>query len=203
MNRRNFLKSTGIISLLGFPNLSFAKNKKELKWISFKDEKPKIGQNIISLSVLRWQGLDGEWLDIPRCNMVIGRVEVDNYDWTEFNKRNNKNVKNEEFALKYQATIGINGFYEWRTVLTKQNGCQHRKYIVGDRFSYNTAVKLYQEEEFSKLEWINEGYKVAWDIGEWKSPVSKMNDKNYYWMPIGDKLPEQLPEFPIYKEFPR
>lgn len=200
MDRRNFLKTTGIISILNLSNISFAKNKKKIKWISFKDEKPKMGQNIIALSVSRWKGHNGKWLDIPKCNLTIGKVEIDDKDWTEFNKINNTNVKNAEFALKHQAQIDINGFCEWRTVLTKNNGTEHRRYIIGDRFSYNTAVKLYPEEEFSKLEWINEGYKVAWDIGQWKSPVDKMNDKNYYWMPIGNKLPEKLPEFPKYKK---
>ena len=47
MNRRSFLKRVGVVSLLGFSNISFAKNKKELKWISLLDEQPKVGQKII------------------------------------------------------------------------------------------------------------------------------------------------------------
>ena len=47
MRRRDFLKSVGVVGLLGFSNISFA--KKELKWISFKDKMPKVGQRIIVL----------------------------------------------------------------------------------------------------------------------------------------------------------
>jgi len=50
MNRRSFLKNIGAVSILGFSNISFAKNKKELKWISFLDELPKVGQKLILAS---------------------------------------------------------------------------------------------------------------------------------------------------------
>ena len=45
MNRRNFIKVTGIVSLLGLTNLSFAEN--ELKWISVDNEMSEIGQKIV------------------------------------------------------------------------------------------------------------------------------------------------------------
>ena len=47
MNRRIFLKLTGIITILGIPTL--AQTKKEPQWISFKDKTPKLGQKYIIL----------------------------------------------------------------------------------------------------------------------------------------------------------
>ncbi len=47
MNRRNFIKATGMVSLLGMTNLVFA--EKEQQWIRMNEQMPKVGQKIIML----------------------------------------------------------------------------------------------------------------------------------------------------------
>jgi len=47
MNRRTFIKATGIVSLLGLTNLSFA--EKEQQWIRMNEQMPKVGQEVILL----------------------------------------------------------------------------------------------------------------------------------------------------------
>ena len=48
MNRRTFLKITGMASLLGISNITLG--QKEQKWISLMDKKPKIGQRVAVVS---------------------------------------------------------------------------------------------------------------------------------------------------------
>lgn len=48
MNRRTFIKTTGMISLLGMTNLVFA--EREQQWIRMNKRMPEIGQNIIMLA---------------------------------------------------------------------------------------------------------------------------------------------------------
>ncbi len=47
MDRRNFIKAIGVVSLLGVTNGGFA--EKKLQWIKMKDDMPKMGQKLIML----------------------------------------------------------------------------------------------------------------------------------------------------------
>lgn len=195
MNRRTFLKTVGVtIAAIATPTIASSKPQ----WIRYTDQMPKIGQNIISLSVSQWKGEDNKiWINMLRCRMTIGRIEVDDYDWSHYNKIHNQNVKNKEFALRPQAIIEVNEHTTGKWVGSGYHVHWERT-IVGDILAYYSGAKLYQKHDIEKLEWVNPVKTYVYNDSDWKSPIYCMESENRYWMPI-TTLPKQLPEFPPFQ----
>lgn len=172
MNRRTFLKLTGVAVAAGVSNLSFA--GEEQQWIRLINRQPKVGQKIILLSkALNYKDRNGE--QTKTCMISVGeRVSL----------RNSKNKLGDKlplFALRREFRISNHSFSNNRL------------------FYYTKSESDYSLEDIRKLKWAHIDEEMMLD--EYKNNICLfwMLD-NTYWIPVVGKLPESLPQIPEYRK---
>ena len=173
MNRRNFLKSVGVLSILGLSNITFANNKKEIKWISFKDQMPKVGQKLIRVAISSPENIrkyGNNYINYISFN--VGEVSSD-MNASKWRKR-----------LKYDIC-----FENLFTFSSTYNKDKYNLAYIGTMKNFN----------FDSLKWfkIDRNSSIVHYPNLCTRCFCMVND-NCYWMPISsfDNIPKKLPHLP-------
>jgi len=173
MNRRTFIKTTGIISLLGLTNLSFAEKKKELKWIKMTDQMPEMGRNTIVLHIKR----PGCFKADPHFVLSIGR-----------------RVQHHRYSFMMEAEI----VYFCSKYATEPVGIK-RLYYHSDRKFYGIKeIHRVKWLNYKSVKAYGEGSNPM-PIALFEVNNNSSIKDNLWWMSIGSSLPENLPAFPKYR----
>jgi len=175
MNRRNFLKSVGIVGVLGISNISFA--KKELKWTKMEDKLPKMGQDIILLTYTS-----------PEFLKLL--PESDRHKYLDYQCiYSGKRIKNQFRGDKYCN-------FEINYLCT--NRLWHKEYN-SLKLMYNELYIISKEiEKIKRLPWVKENSTECFseDFSRELSWEIPSRNRNMYWIPADKYYSGKLPEFP-------
>lgn len=171
MDRRTFLKAAAAtVATIGIPILPVIA-KPKLKWISLSEQMPKYRQRILQVSPWTFRSSwDNRLISIQHIIRVGKRSSLSTF-------------------ADVHSHLGLE--MEFAITMDTHSWDRHNVLYHYENFSKKTKIEVCKE--LDEIEWIK--YKEVRE-GNWGGIASLVAHDEHYWMPIGDKIPVNIPLLP-------
>lgn len=200
MNRRTFLKTTGIITCIGITTNIHAETKsywvtphltpksfRKTQWICAKDKLPEVGKEVIVKVIGGFRQLE---IMIGKVSPAIGAAANEKNQGVYLTPEYSY-VESREGTLLYEK-----GYIASMTITVNGECSCHFYYDKKERAKEDIRIERDKQEKLKRIEnaeWLNKETKYDTWLGSYSRYIFDGDNAKVYWMLVNKEIPKQLP----------